>query len=389
VSDAAALPRLGVGIICFSTFGGSGVIAAEIAMSLARRDHRVHVFSDEVPSRLDLTRAGVAFHRVEVRPYPQLRHSPYALALTSMIVDVCRRERLDVVHAHYAVPHAVSAHLARQVLGREGPRIVTTLHGTDITLVGTDPSFLPLTRYSIVESDAVTAPSAWLARATHAVLEVPARVDIDVIPNFVDTEQFRPGRSPSSPTRTLVHVSNFRPVKRVDDVVRIFARVRAALSARLRLVGDGPERPRIEALARELGVAGDVELMGERVDLPDVLGDADLFLLPSETESFGLAALEAMACGVPVVASDVGGVPEVVAHGTSGLLCPLGDVPAMADAALRLLRDEPLRARFAAAARRRAESDFQIEPAVDRYEAVYRRVVSDRLSSSSTRRAPS
>jgi N-acetyl-alpha-D-glucosaminyl L-malate synthase BshA len=387
VSDAAALPRLGVGIICFSTFGGSGVVAAEIAMSLARRAHRVHVFSDDVPTRLDLTRAGVAFHRVEVRPYPQLRHSPYALALTSKVVEVSRRERLDLVHAHYAVPHAVSAHLARQVLGREGPRIVTTLHGTDITLVGTDPSFLPLTRFSIVESDAVTAPSAWLARAPHAALEVPARVDIDVIPNFVDTGQFHPGRraaAPAGATRMLVHVSNFRPVKRVDDVVRIFARVRAALPARLRLVGDGPERPRIEALARELGVAGAVELLGERVDLPEVLRDADLFVLPSETESFGLAALEAMACGVPVIASDVGGVSEVVVHGACGFLCPLGDVAAMADAALRLLRDEPLRARFAAAARRRAETEFQIEPAVDRYEAVYRRI-----SSSSTPRAPS
>jgi N-acetyl-alpha-D-glucosaminyl L-malate synthase BshA len=393
--SAAAGPALGVGVACFSTFGGSGVIAAEIGMSLARRGHRVHVFSDDVPGRLDLGRAGVAFHRVDVRPYPQLRHSPYALALTSKIVEVSRRERLDVVHAHYAIPHAVSAYLARQLLGSEAPRIVTTLHGTDITLVGSDPSFLPLTRFSIVESDAVTTPSAWLAEATHRMLDVPAAVSIDVIPNFVDTDRFRPAaagaRALSGPAptpagpRVLVHVSNFRPLKRVDDVVRVFARVRAVLPARLRLVGDGPERPRALALARELGVAGDVELLGEGIDPPDVLRASDLFVLPSEMESFGLAALEAMACGVPVVASNVGGLPEVVTDGEAGFLCPPGDVAAMAAAACRLLTDDALHRRFAVAARRRAETCFPLEPAVTRYESLYRRV----LSSSSSRPAPS
>jgi len=380
---------LRVGIACFSTFGGSGVIAVEVAASLARRGHRVHVFSDEVPGRMDPGRENLWFHAVEVRDYPQLKHPPYSLALTSKLVEVARRERLDLVHAHYAVPHAASAYLARQVIAAEGtvapPKIVTTLHGTDITLVGSDPSFLALTRFSIAASDAVTTPSAWLREATFAALDVPRAVAIEVVPNFVDTERFAPVASAvAARGGVLVHVSNFRPLKRVDDVVRVFARVRAAApgaGAILRLVGDGPERPRVAALARELGVDGAVEMLGERIDLPDVLRGADAFLLTSETESFGLAALEAMACGVPVVASAVGGVPEVVTDGESGFLRPAGDVAGMAEAALRLLTDHALAARMAAAARRRAETTFRREPAVDRYLDVYRRALNSSFSS--------
>jgi N-acetyl-alpha-D-glucosaminyl L-malate synthase BshA len=375
---------LRIGIVCFSTFGGSGVVAAEIATSLARRGHAVHVFSDEVPGRLDPARANVAFHRVAPASYPQLKHSPYTLALTSMIVEVSRRERLDVIHAHYAIPHAVSAHLAREVLAADpagrtaAPRLVTTLHGTDNTLVGSDPSFLPLTRFSIVASDAVTTPSAWLARATHETLGVPDTVAIEMIPNFVDAGRFRPAgdggrRLPEQPV--VVHVSNFRPVKRVHDVIAVFARLRAARPARLRLVGDGPERSQIAAQVAALGLAADVEFLGEGVDLPAVLGDADLFLLPSETESFGLAALEAMACGVPVIASAVGGLPEVIPEGEVGFLCPLGDVEAMAEAARRLLGDADLHRRLSLAARRLAETRYRVEPAVDRYVALYRRVL--------------
>jgi N-acetyl-alpha-D-glucosaminyl L-malate synthase BshA len=383
-ADHDAAPPLRIGVVCFSTFGGSGVVAAEVAASLARRGHAVHVFSDDVPGRLDPTQAGVSFHRVAPPDYPQLRHSPYTLALTSKIVEVSRRERLDVVHAHYAIPHAVSAHLAREVLASDAggraaaPRLVTTLHGTDITLVGSDPSFLPLTRFSIAASDAVTTPSAWLARATHETLDVPDTVAIEVVPNFVDAERFRPAGGPPRPlpaVPVLVHVSNFRPVKRVPDAVAVFARVRARRPARLRLVGDGPERARVEAQVAALGLGADVELLGERVDLPAALRDADLFLLPSETESFGLAALEAMASGVPVIASAVGGLPEVIPDGEAGFLCPLGDVEEMADAAGRLLDDAALHARFAAAARRLAETRFRVEPAVDRYVAVYRRVL--------------
>jgi L-malate glycosyltransferase len=379
--------RLHVGVVCFSTFGGSGVVAAEIATSLAGRGHAVHVFSDDVPGRLDPTRPNLTFHPVVPRAYPPLTHTLYPLALTSKIVEVSRRRPLDLIHAHYALPHATSAYLARALLATEAPgsapKLITTLHGTDITLVGSDASFLPLTRFSILASDAVTTPSAWLAAATYDKLDVPRSFAIDVVPNFVDTDRFSPGpaaerpapASQPTPTPTLVHVSNFRPLKRVDDVVRIFARVRADRPARLRLVGDGPERPGIEAQLHDLGLTADVEFLGERIDLPAVLRDAALFLLPSETESFGLAALEAMACGLPVVASAVGGLPEVVVDGETGFLRPVGDVDAMAACALRLLHDEPLRRRMATAARRRTESQFRIEPAVDRYLTVYRRVL--------------
>ena len=376
-------PPLRIGVVCFSTFGGSGVVAAEVATSLARRGHAVHLFSDDVPGRLDPKQPNVAFHRVAPPAYPQLKHSPYTLALTSKIVEVSRRERLDVVHAHYALPHAVSAHLAREVLAADAggraaaPKLVTTLHGTDITLVGSDPSFLPLTQFSIAASDAVTTPSAWLARATHEILGVPDTVAIEIVPNFVDGDRFRPapGERPLSDVPVVVHVSNFRPVKRVGEVVEIFARLRATRPARLRLVGDGPDRAAVAARATSLGVAAEVEFLGERVDLPAVLQGADLFLLPSETESFGLAALEAMACGVPVVASAVGGLPEVIPDGEAGALCPLGDVEGMAAAAARILGDAGLHRRLSQAARRLAESRYQIEPAVDRYLSVYRRVL--------------
>ena len=381
---------LRVGVVCFSTFGGSGVIATEIAIDLARRGHAVHVFSDDLPGRMDArvqaAAAQLVFHRVSPPAYPQLKQSPYTLALTSKIVEVSRRERLDLVHAHYALPHAVAAHLARQVLVAEGgaplaPRIVTTLHGTDITLVGTDPSFLPLTRFSIASSDAVTTPSRWLAGATHVALGVPDAIAIDVIPNFVDVERFTPAAAGGPPAGgtgvpVVAHVSNFRPLKRLDDVVEVFARVRAARPARLCLIGDGPERARIEAAIAARGLGADVELLGERADLPALLRGADVFLLPSEIESFGLAALEALACGVPVVASSVGGLPEVVTDGEVGFLRPVGDVAAMATAVARLLDDQPLRRRMGTAARRLVESRYALGPAVDRYLDVYLRVLS-------------
>jgi N-acetyl-alpha-D-glucosaminyl L-malate synthase BshA len=347
----------------------------------------VHVFSDDRPGRLGETGAGVRvqLHRVEIRSYPQLKGSPYAFGLTSKIVEVARREGLDVLHAHYAVPHAISAYLARQVLGSRVPAIVTTLHGTDITLVGSDPSFLPLTRFSILESDAVTTPSAWLADATYRTLDIPRSRAIEVIPNFVDTERFAPadgstGAATFSRERpaVLVHVSNFRALKRVDDVVGIFteARRRAPGTAMiLQLVGDGPEHERIRRLVRDNGLADQVQFLGERSDLASVLRGADLFLLPSESESFGLAALEAMSCGVPVVASNVGGVPEVVIDGETGLLSPVGDVAGMAAHVARLLGEPALRTRLAHAARERAVRTFPLQPTVARYEALYRRLV--------------
>jgi N-acetyl-alpha-D-glucosaminyl L-malate synthase BshA len=369
--------RLAVGVACFSTFGGSGVVAAEVAASLARRGHAVHVFSDERPGRLAAAETGVAFHRVEAPAYPQLRHDLYTLALASKIVEVALSAGLDLIHAHYALPHAVSAELARQVLAAEGRRlrVVTTLHGTDTTLVGADPGFRPLTRFSIASSDAVTVPSRWLAEATRGHLGLPADFAIDVVPNFVDAARFAPAASPLSGVPVVVHVSNFRPLKRVEDVVRVFAAARARRPARLRLVGDGPAHDDVVALVRALELEADVELVGERGDLAALLAGAAAFLLPSESESFGLAALEALACGVPVVTSNVGGLPEVVADGEVGFLHDVGDVAAMAASLGRLLDDPALRARLGAAARARAETLFRVEPAVDRYEAIYRRVL--------------
>ena len=382
---------LRVGIACFSTFGGSGVVASEAALSLAARGHAVHVFSDERPGRLGEADGRVHFHGVELRAYPQLKDSPYALALTSKIVEVARRDGLDVVHAHYAIPHAISAYLARQVLAEGAaapPAIVTTLHGTDITLVGSDPSFLPLTRFSILHSDAVTAPSAWLAEATHRILDVPRDRTIEVIPNFVDAARFAPAppgearaQRPPDRRRVLIHVSNFRPLKRVGDVVAIFAEVLRSLPAAppvLWLVGDGPDREPIRKQVQDLNLTAHVQFLGERIDLPGLLRHADLFLLPSESESFGLAALEAMACGVPVVAARVGGIPEVVSDGETGLLAPVGDVAALAAHVVRLLGDDALRARFARAARERAATVFPLEPTVARYEALYRRLLASR-----------
>ena len=372
---------LRIGVACFSTFGGSGVIAAEVAGALARRGHAVHVFSDERPGRLAPDGHGLRFHLVTPPAYPQLPHSLYTLALASKIVEVARTDGLDLVHAHYALPHAASAELARQVLAADGAgaplRVVTTLHGTDITLVGRDPSYLPLTRFSILASDAVTVPSRWLAEATRRTLDLPRTFPLEVVPNFVDVDRFHPRRRPAEAKAgrvpVLIHVSNFRPLKRIGDVVEVFSRVRATGPARLRLVGDGPERMRAVRELTERGLRPDVELLGEQADLPAVLADADLFLLPSESESFGLAALEALASGVPVVASDVGGLPEVVADGEVGYLRPVGDVAGMAAAVRGLLDDPALRQRMAAAARARAETAFRAEPAIEGYLELYRR----------------
>ena len=373
---------LRIGIACFSTYGGSGVIASEIGLTLAARGHTVHVFSDERPGRLGDANGPVRFHRVEIPSYPQLKGSPYALGLTSKIVEVAWRDGMDLLHAHYAIPHAISAYVARQVLGSSAPAIVTTLHGTDITLVGNDPSFLPLTRFSILESDAVTTPSAWLAEATYRNLDIPRERTIDVIPNFVDTRRFAPAAGPPSAVgarpAVLVHVSNFRSLKRVDDVVAIFAEARRRAPERamtLQLVGDGPEYERIRGLVQAADLDEAVQFLGERTDLPAVLRNADLFLLPSESESFGLAALEAMSCGVPVIASRVGGVPEVVIDGETGLLAPVGDIAAMAAHVVRLLADAPLRARLGQAARARAQTVFPLEETVGKYEALYRRLL--------------
>jgi L-malate glycosyltransferase len=372
---------MNIGITCYPTFGGSGIVATEIGLSLARRGHRVHFICSAIPSRLDRFEANVFFHAVEVRGYPLFDHDPYTLALTSKMVEVARFEKLEVLHVHYAIPHATSAYLARQILFDAPPRIVTTLHGTDITLVGNDPSFLPITRFSIAESDAVTAPSEFLRKATAVNFGITD--PIEVIPNFVDAQIFHPAekRDPSllhrlfdrapADARVMVHNSNFRPLKRTADAVRVLSEVRhAGVPALLVFVGDGPDRSAAEMLARELGLADCVRFLGNQLNFVPVLQHADVFLLPSELESFGLAALEALSCGVPVVATNQGGVPEVISDGENGLLCAVGDVPAMADAVTRLMRDRDLHDRFARAARATAETRFAREPIIDRYEGV-------------------
>ncbi len=364
---------MNIGITCYHTFGGSGIIATEVGLGLAARGHRVHFICAEPPARFDAATPNVAFHAVAIRDYPVLLEGQYPLALASRMVEVAARERLDLIHVHYAVPHATSAYLMRQILGAGAPRIVTTLHGTDITIVGADPSYLPITRFSIDQSDGVTAPSRYLARATREDFGVTRPVE--VIPNVVDTARFRPAPRAPATSPLLVHGSNFRELKRVDDVLAIFARLRAGRPLRLALIGDGPERPRLQAEVRARGLGADVRFYGEQLDFVAVLQEADAFLLPSASESFGLAALEALSSGVPVVGSRVGGLPEVVREGVDGFLFPVGDVAAMADAVARILDDPTLAARLREAARAGAVERFAMAPMVARDEACYERVL--------------
>jgi N-acetyl-alpha-D-glucosaminyl L-malate synthase BshA len=359
-----------IGITCFPTFGGSGIIATEIGLAMARRGHRVHFICAEMPWRFDQYVENVFFHEVQARDYPLFDQSPYALALTSKMVEVAEWEKLDLLHVHYAIPHAASAYLARQILGKNAPRVITTLHGTDITVVGNDPSFLPITRFSIAESDGVTTPSASLRETTLRYLGMD--VAIEVIPNFVDTQLYAPGERKPGP-KLIVHNSNFRPVKRVEDVVRVFFAVQQKCDCQLALIGDGPERSRLERLVHELGLAHKVRFLGKQLRFVEVLQAADVFLLPSEIESFGLAALEALACGVPVVATRQGGVPEVVSDGENGFLAEVGDLDAMTDAILRIFQDD---GRMRDAARKTAVMKFPLEPMIDRWEAYYRKVTS-------------
>jgi L-malate glycosyltransferase len=382
--------RLAVGITCYHTFGGSGIVATEIGLELARRGHRVHFVCAEPPARLPSSMPNLVFHAVHMTDYPLLLEGQYPLALASQLIDVAQQERLDLLHMHYALPHATSAYLAKQILGAASPRVVTTLHGTDITLVGNDRSYLPITRFTIDQSDGVTAPSRYLAQATRD--NFGTRRAIEVIPNFVDTDHFRPfglrdglppgSASPPPAEPLIVHSSNFRPLKRVDDVLAVFAAVRARRPAKLAFLGDGPERPHIEAEVRARGLAGDVRFLGEQLDVVPTLQAARVFLLPSETESFGLAALEALACGTPVVATHVGGLPEVIREGEDGFLLPVGDVEAMAEAVGRILDDGALHQRLSASARAGAVSRFARAPMIDRYVAFYEKVLSSSTSTS-------
>lgn len=364
-----------IGIVCYPTVGGSGVIATEMAHALATKGHQVHLLSYDRPSRLRRGTKGLQFHQVAVSAYPLFRYPPYDLALATRMLEVREEANVDVFHVHYAIPHAVSAFLARSMC----PgclKFVTTLHGTDITVVGSDRAYLRPTRFAIEQSDAVTAVSQYLADETRLVFGV--RKDVEVITNFVDIDRFKPDGSArwhqrNDAERILIHSSNFRPVKRVADVVRAFALIAKKIPARLLLVGDGPDREHALAVAADLGVGHKVEHLGVHEHIEEVLPKADLFLSASETESFGLSMLEAMACGVPCVSTAVGGVSEVL--GDTGLLAPFGQPEALANAALQLLVDGDRHRRMATAARMRAVEHFATDGIVAQYVRLYERVV--------------
>lgn len=369
-----------VGISCYPSYGGSGIVASELAMGLAAGGDEVHVISYALPSRISLADTRLFYHEVLVPHYPLFEYPPYSLALATTMVEVARHQNLDLIHVHYAVPNAVSAVLAKQILAPQPLAVVTTLHGTDITLVGNDPSYLPTTRFGIEQSDVVTTVSESLKRATRE--QFNTEKPIEVVPNFIDPQRYEEARKNGCARRwaqpgerILVHISNFRPVKRVEDVVKVFAKVHSQVPCRLLLVGDGPERSRVEQMCRDLGICKALTFIGNLPLVEEVLVGADLFLLPSETESFGLAALEALACKVPVIATDVGGLPEVVTDGVTGRLLPVGDVDAMAAAALELLQDDDLHRRFAEAARSEAVRRFDQGRIVGQYRALYERAL--------------
>ena len=377
---------MNIAIVCYASVGGSGIVATELAKVLAGRGHEVRLVSTEPPFRLGEFQAGLAFHEVQTPGYPLFREPQYLLSLANKLVEVARAFDLDIIHAHYAIPHAAAAYLARQILASSSPakvpRVITTLHGTDVTLIGSDPSYSETAAFCIDQSDGVTAVSNSLREDTYR--DLPVHTDIEVIPNFLDCQvhrrladdalaaRYRRG-DPS--TKLVVHVSNFRPVKRGEAVVEIFRRIRERVPARLLLVGDGPELAATCRAARQAGLEPDVEPLGEQELVVPILSVADLFLLPSAQESFGLAALEAMACQVPVVASDVGGLPEVIEHGVTGYLHPPDDLSGMAESAVTLLTDDARHEQIAAAGWATVQQRFCADEVVPRYEAFYRDVL--------------
>ena len=372
---------MNIGIICYPTYGGSGVVATELGMALAEKGHHVHFITYSQPARLDAFNENLFYHEVGLKDYPLFQYAPYESALASKMVDISKYHQLDILHVHYAVPHAAAAFMAQNVLNAEGIYVpfVTTLHGTDINLVGKDATYAPVVTFSINKSDGVTAVSDSLKQATYDNFEITNH--IEVIPNFIDfrrfsksnKDHFKKAIAPNG-EKLLVHTSNFRRVKRVDDVLRIFQKVKKEIPAKLLLVGDGPERQHMEELARELCVGDEIRFLGKQDAVEEVLSVSDLFLMPSGSESFGLAALEAMACRVPVISSNVGGIPEINIQGETGYLSDIGNVDEMAANALSILTNDKKLEMFKRRAFEKAQ-EFDVNSIVPKYETFYEHVI--------------
>lgn len=382
-----------IGILCYPTYGGSGVVATELGIELAARGHQVHFISYSMPMRLNMGFSdNIFFHKVEIASYPLFDFPLYSIALASKIVEVAKFNGLDLVHAHYAIPHATSAYLAREIIKSEvlnkkknnrNIKIITTLHGTDITLTGLEISFLPTMKFSVQQSDGVTAVSEFLKTKTQSQYEITK--DIKVIPNFINLDIYKKisnretvclkEKLSANGEKILVHTSNFRALKRVDDAIRVFKKINDKMPSKLLLIGDGPERSKCEYLAKDLGIAENVKFYGEQESFTEILSVADLFLMPSQSESFGLSALEAMACGVPVVSSNAGGLPELNLHGETGYIAEIGDIDKMADYALRLLEDPNMYKIFSENALERAQNMFSADKIIPQYEKYYEEIL--------------
>lgn len=370
-----------IGIVCYPTFGGSGVVATELGKALANEGHQVHFITYSQPARLDFFSANLFYHEVSVRDYPLFDYAPYESALASKLVDVVRFEQLDILHVHYAIPHASAAFMAKQILATYGINIpfVTTLHGTDITLVGKDATYKPVVTFSINQSDGITTVSEDLKEDTYGHFEITK--EINVIPNFIDfnrfslqpKDHFKKAIAPNN-ERILIHTSNFRKVKRTEDVIRMFEKVQRRIPSKLLMVGDGPERSANEALCRELGICDSVRFLGKQDAVEEILSVSDLFIIPSENESFGLAALEAMACKVPVISSNAGGLPELNVDDFCGYMCDVGDIEDMANKAITILSDQKTLDYFKENALTRAK-DFDLKKILPRYIAYYEEVI--------------
>ncbi|WP_347549873.1 N-acetyl-alpha-D-glucosaminyl L-malate synthase BshA [Pseudalkalibacillus hwajinpoensis] len=376
---------LKIGITCYPTVGGSGVIATELGKMLAEKGHEVHFITSSVPFRLDTFHPNIYFHEVEVNQYAVFRYPPYDLTLASKMAEVIQREKLDLLHVHYAVPHAVCAFLAKEMVN-EDVKIVTTLHGTDITVLGYDPSLTQLIRFGIEKSDCVTAVSNNLVEQTHRLLETDK--PIDTVYNFVDERVYYPkeqadlrrGYGITEEEKVIVHISNFRAVKRVPDVIEVFNRIQKNMPAKLLLIGDGPEIQVACRLVDDLGLRNKVKFLGKQENVAEILSICDLKLLLSEKESFGLVALEAMACGVPAIGTNIGGIPEVIEHGINGFIAEIGDVESIASYAYRLLLDEELHLKMTAAAVEAVETKFASKRILEQYEALYYKTLQGALT---------